>query len=88
MEEPMTGNNRFNDRWQLYRPTSEAEIVRYYAALQALETGWEVAKALPSEAEARRYMEAIMEQHADAGAADSEGFQELEYRIEHKKTHW
>jgi len=78
----------YNDRWQLYRPTNKAELAKYKAALHALETGWEHAKTLPSEDDARRYMEAIMLKHVDAGAYDSEGFHELEYRIEHKKTHW
>jgi hypothetical protein len=78
----------YNDPWQLYEPTDAAEEIAYNNALRELEEGWEKASKMATEREAARYMEAIMKKHANAGAYDSEGFQELERRIEKRKTEW
>lgn len=77
-----------NDPWQLYWPETDQERAAYTKALSDLEAAWELAKKLPTEDEARRYMESIMKLHKAAGAYDSEGFQELERRIHKRKTEW
>jgi hypothetical protein len=81
-------SERYNDPWQLYEPTDAAEEIAYNNALFELEEGWKRARTMDTELAARRYMEAIMRKHANAGAYDSEGFQELERRIEKRKTEW
>jgi hypothetical protein len=80
--------SKYNDPWQLYEPTDAAEEIAYNNALRELEEGWQIASKMPTEREAARYMEAIMKKHAKAGAYDSEGFQELEYRIAKRKSEW
>ena len=72
-----------NNPWELYE-----SMTGWQNASAALQVGWNHAKNLPTEAEARAYMLQLMRRYADFGAYDSEGFHHLDYLIENKKTTW
>ena len=72
-----------NNPWELY-----SDMKGWRKAHNALEAAWKKASKMPTEAEARRYMDEVMWKYAEFGASDTEPRAELEDRIERRKREW
>lgn len=74
-----------HDPWQLYLDNEAGDSTK---AREALEAAWNVASKMHESRDAFRVMARVMEQHADAGAVDSEGWQELDRRMRRIWPDW
>lgn len=74
-----------HDPWQLYLDNEAGDSTK---ARADLEEAWTFARTLATPRAAADYMDTVMRQHADAGAYDSEGFQELDRRLRRVWPDW